>query len=44
MIQIDGYACKSNVVSDLCILGYVDLILDDVVWAAQYRPEPDLSL
>ena len=28
MIQVDGYACKSNVVSDPYILGYADLMLD----------------
>ena len=34
MIQVDGYACKSNVVSDPYVLGYAGFMLDGVIWAA----------
>ena len=34
MIQVDEHACKLNVTSDPCVLGYAGLILDGVVGTA----------
>ena len=36
MIRIDGHACKSIIVGDPYVLGYVGLLLDGVIGVVQY--------